>query len=53
MGMGTEAMIVNQLKKAQGETNQRLDHLIATQQHTNELRAWLTTAITERLSPTN
>ena len=52
MGMGTEAMIVNQLKKAQGETNQRLDRLIAEQQSTNELLAWLTTAVAERLAPT-
>ena len=44
-------MIVNQLKKAQGETNQRLDRLIAEQQSTNELLAWLTTAVAERLSP--
>lgn len=28
MGFAAESVIVNQLKKAQGETNERLDHLI-------------------------
>ena len=51
MGMMSEAQIVNQLKKSQGETNQRLDTLIAEQRRTNELLAWLTTAVAERLPP--
>ena len=37
MGMMSEAQIVNQLKKSQGETNQRLDQLIAEQRRTIEL----------------
>lgn len=31
MGLGTESAILTQAKKAQGETNQRLDTLIAGQ----------------------
>jgi hypothetical protein len=41
MGMITESNILNQLKKAQGETNERLDHLIAAQERTNQLLEWL------------
>lgn len=37
MGMMTESAILQQSKKAQGETNQRLDALIAEQQKTNAL----------------
>ena len=49
--MSEEAQIVNQLKKSQGETNQRLDTLIAELRSTNELLASLTTAVAERLPP--
>jgi hypothetical protein len=41
MGMITESNILNQLKKAQGETNDRLDRLIAAQERTNQLLEWL------------
>jgi hypothetical protein len=51
MGMMSEAQIVNQLKNSQGETNQRLDTLIAELRSTNELLAQLTTAVAERLPP--
>lgn len=37
MGALTESGMLNQLKKGQGETNERLDRLIAEQQRTNEL----------------
>ena len=41
MGIGTESAMLNQLKKAQGETNDRLDQLVAAQQRTNRLLEWL------------
>lgn len=37
MGMMTEGQIRDQLKKGQGETNQRLDALLLEQQKTNAL----------------
>jgi hypothetical protein len=37
----TDQAILNQLKKAQGETNERLDRLIAAQERTNQLLEWL------------
>jgi hypothetical protein len=37
VGVGTESAIYNQLRKAQGETNDRLDALIAAQEVTNQL----------------
>jgi septal ring factor EnvC (AmiA/AmiB activator) len=37
MGIGTESATLNQLKKAQGETNDRLDALLAEQKRTNQL----------------
>ncbi|MFE9372259.1 hypothetical protein ACFYM2_21165 [Streptomyces sp. NPDC006711] len=40
MGMLDQA-VLQQLKKAQGETNTRLDALLAEQQRTNELLARL------------
>jgi hypothetical protein len=40
MGL-TESAMFNQLKKAQGETNDRLDALIRAQQETNRLLAAL------------
>jgi hypothetical protein len=49
--MSETAQIVNQLKKLQGETNQRLDTLIAELRSTNELLASLTTEVAERLPP--
>jgi hypothetical protein len=51
MGMMTEAQVLTQLKKAQGETNERLDRLIAEQHRTNELLYWLaTTVAADRIS---
>jgi len=37
MGIGTESGILNQAKKGQGETNDRLDQLIELQKVTNNL----------------
>ena len=37
MGLGTDSAILNQAKKAQGETNDRLERLLAEQQRTNQL----------------
>lgn len=37
MGVMTESAVLNQLKKAQGETNERLDQLVAAQERTNAL----------------
>lgn len=37
MGLGTESATLVQLKKAQGETNDRLDALVEAQKKTNEL----------------
>lgn len=37
MGIGTDSAMLNQLKKAQGETNDRLERLLAEQQRTNQL----------------
>jgi hypothetical protein len=41
MGALTEGQIVTQLKKAQGETNERLDAILAEQRRTNQLLAQL------------
>jgi hypothetical protein len=41
MGVVTETHIIGQLKKGQGETNERLDRLIVEQHRTNELLEWL------------
>jgi hypothetical protein len=41
MGIATETLIVNQSKKGQGETNDRLDALLTEQMRTNELLLWL------------
>lgn len=45
-----EAGILTQLKKAQGETNQRLEALIAAQWATNELLARIAAAL-QRQAP--
>jgi len=37
MGVGTESGILNQAKKGQGETNERLDALLSEQRRTNKL----------------
>jgi hypothetical protein len=41
VGMVTEGQIRDQLKKGQGETNKRLEALLAEQQRTNALLAQL------------
>ena len=41
MGIGTDSAMLNQLKKAQGETNERLERRLAEQQTTNRLLASL------------
>ncbi len=41
MGIMAESNILTQAKKGQGETNERLDALIAEQKKTNELLAQL------------
>jgi hypothetical protein len=43
-----DAQIVNQLKKAQGETNQRLDQLVAEQRRSNELLDRLIAVLSSR-----
>jgi hypothetical protein len=48
MGLGTDAAILNQLKKSQGETNERLEKLLAEQQRTNQLLASLLDAMQAR-----
>ena len=40
--------MLNPLKKAQGETNERLDRVVATQQETNRLLSQILTALTLR-----
>jgi hypothetical protein len=45
MGIVKENEILSQAKKAQGETNTRLDALLAEQKRTNELLEWLGTVI--------
>jgi hypothetical protein len=45
MGTGTESAVLPQLKKAQGETNDRLDVLVAEQKHTNQLPEALVSVI--------
>jgi hypothetical protein len=46
MGTVTEKLVLDQLKKAQGETNERLDRLVAAQLRTNQLLEWLGGLIT-------
>lgn len=41
MAMIGEKNIHDQLKKGQGETNERLDKLIAAQERTNQLLEWV------------
>ena len=48
MGLGTDSAMLNQLKKAQGETNERLERLLAEQQRTNQLLASLIEAMQAR-----
>lgn len=45
MGMLTESGILNQAKKGQGETNDRLDRLIVAQNRTNDLLGQLLAAL--------
>ncbi len=41
MGNSSDMMLLNQLKKAQGETNDRLERIAAEQKRTNDLLARL------------
>jgi len=45
MGIGTDSAMLVQLKKAQGETNERLERLLAEQQRTNQLLGSLVEAL--------
>jgi hypothetical protein len=45
MGLGTDSAMLVQMKKAQGETNDRLERLLAEQQRTNQLLASLIEAM--------
>jgi|NGEPerStandDraft_6_1074524.scaffolds.fasta_scaffold62301_2 hypothetical protein len=45
MGLGTESAMLNHLKKAQGETNDRLESLLAEPRRTNELLGQLAGAL--------
>lgn len=47
MGLGTDSAMLNQMKKAQGETNDRLERLLTEQQRTNQLL----TSLIEALRP--
>ena len=46
MGLGTESAMLNQLKKAQGETNERLERVLEAQQETNRLLTQLLAGLT-------
>jgi hypothetical protein len=46
MALGTESNILIQTKKGQGETNERLDALVAEVRKTNELLGQLVAALT-------
>ncbi|HEX6394020.1 MAG TPA: hypothetical protein VFZ97_11295 [Acidimicrobiales bacterium] len=48
MGIGTESQILNQAKKGQGETNDRLDALLAELKRTNDLLTQVHSALTVR-----
>ena len=48
MGTGTESATLVQLKKAQGETNDRLDALAAATERTNQLLEWIGTELQKR-----
>jgi septal ring factor EnvC (AmiA/AmiB activator) len=48
MGLGNDSAMLVQLKKAQGETNERLERLLAEQQKTNQLLASLIEAMQAR-----
>ena len=48
MGIGTESAMLNQMKKAQGESNDRLDRLVAAQQKTNLLLEGLIESLKSR-----
>ncbi|MFG2722702.1 hypothetical protein ACGFW5_31050 [Streptomyces sp. NPDC048416] len=50
MGMLDQALL-QQLKKAQGETNTRFEDLLVEQQRTNELLAQLITLISQGRAP--
>lgn len=51
MGFMSEQQIHKQAKKGQGETNERLDALIAAQHETNRLLAMLLHAMTGQPVP--
>ena len=51
MGMITEANILTQAKKGQGETNKRLEALIEEQRRTNELLGQLLAVLTRPTQP--
>lgn len=48
MAIGVESAILNQLRKAQGEMNDRLDRLVAAQERTNQLLEWLGAQLAEK-----
>ena len=45
MGLGTDSAMLVQMKKAQGETNDRLERLLAEQKRTNQLLTDLVEAL--------
>lgn len=51
MGFMAESEILRQSKKAQGETNQRLDALLAEVQRTNQLLAQLVQVLAGQQPP--
>ena len=52
MGSVVEQNMVNQLKKGQGETNQRLEAILTELQRTNQLLEWLGRDVLSRVAPT-
>ena len=46
-----DAGILTQLKKAQAETNDRLDRLVAAQERTNQLLEWLGSVLAPERTP--
>lgn len=49
MGL-TDVSVFNQLKRGQGETNERIDRLVAAQERTNQLLEWLGSVIAAGLA---
>jgi hypothetical protein len=51
MGIGTESAMLTQLKKAQGETNDRLDALLRETVRTNDLLSQVVSGLSGVFTP--